>query len=59
LRRNHVARQDAEKFIYQHPEWSTHAVTGRSFDFNSKTGELSFVPASERYEDRGVTKIPL
>jgi hypothetical protein len=41
LKRQRIATPDVASFMKDHPEWSTHPVDGRPFQWNAETGELA------------------
>jgi hypothetical protein len=54
LKRRHIATADVESFMRAHPEWSTHPVDGKPFQWNADTGEfavntLGLYPTAQRF----------
>lgn len=41
LKRQHIANADVAAFMSTHPEWSTHPVDGKPFDWNADTREIA------------------
>jgi len=52
LKRQHIATASVATFLKAHPEWSTHAVDGRLFLWNSETGELALDTLGEHAKDQ-------
>ena len=41
LKRQHIATADVGSFMQAHPDWSTHPVDGKPFQWNSASGEIA------------------
>jgi hypothetical protein len=41
LKRQHIANADLPAFLKAHPDWSTHPVDSKPFQWNADTGELA------------------
>jgi hypothetical protein len=41
LKRQHIATDDIPAFLKAHPEWSTHPVDGKPFQWNADSGEIA------------------
>jgi hypothetical protein len=48
LKRQHIATADMAAFLKGHPEWSTHPVGGKPFQWNADTAELAVNTLGER-----------
>jgi hypothetical protein len=52
LKRQHTATADVPAFLKAHPDWSTHPVDGKPFQWNADTGELTVNTLGEHPKDQ-------
>lgn len=50
IRRQHVPADQIPGFMQQHPEWSTHPVSGQAYAYNSEAATITVTPVSDRGE---------
>jgi hypothetical protein len=51
IRRQHVPADQVAGFMQQHPEWSTHPVSGKAYIFSPDSESIAVTPVSDRASD--------
>jgi hypothetical protein len=51
IRRQHVPADQIARFMQQHPEWSTHPVSGKEYILSPDSESIAITPVSDRASD--------
>ena len=52
IRARRIERKSVPEFIQQQPEWGSHPLGARTFEWNDEKGEVFFSSASDQSEER-------